>query len=370
MAHIVHVLSSLAMGGQEKMALDLVRRQVRDGRQVSVVSLAGDPGAIEPEFRAAGAETAVVARDKPGLTPSLAWRLAGWLRAHRAALVHTHNRMALIYGAPAARLAGAAVVHTKHGRNPKGGTRLLAGNVAGRLVHAFVAVSPELAAFARQRHEVGAARLSVITNGIDVERFHPDPEARRAVRAELGVDDEVFLVGTVGRVAVEKDHALLLRAVQPLLGSKLHLVIAGDGPLLGELRAQVAAAGVEAQVHLLGLRRDVPAVLNALDLFVLSSRTEGLPLVVPEAMASGLPVIATAVGGLPSVLDEGRTGFLVPPEDAERLRAQVRRVADAPDLGRAVGERARSDAHARYSAERMHREYLALYDRLLGARRR
>src|SRR5262245_7362889 len=136
-AHIAHILSSFGMGGQERVALELAASQIQAGYEVTAISLAPAPdGPLAAEFRAAGVAVDRVARPRPGVDPMLVLRLGRWLRRSRVALAHTHNRMALIYGAPAARLAGAAAVHTKHGNNPKGGTRLLAGNLAGRFVHA------------------------------------------------------------------------------------------------------------------------------------------------------------------------------------------------------------------------------------------
>ena len=208
----------------------------------------------------------------------------------------------------------------------------------------------------------------MIPNGIELGRFHPQPAARERVRAELGIDADAWVVGTVGRIAVEKNQTLLLWAVAPLLGPKTRLIVAGDGPLLPALSEQAAALGVAPFVHLLGPRRDVPDVLNALDAFVLSSNTEGLPLVIPEAMATGLPVVSTSVGGIPTVIDEGQTGFLIAVGDEQALRDRVARLHADPETGRACGSRARSAAVARFSAERMQRDYLELYERVLSRR--
>jgi glycosyltransferase involved in cell wall biosynthesis len=370
-SHVAHILSSFGMGGQERVAFDLAVSQLRAGWQVSALSLAPPPdGPLASEFVAAGAQVDRVARPRPGVDPMLVVRLARWMKRHGVKLVHTHNRMALIYGAPAARLSGAAIVHTKHGYNPRGGTRLIAGKLAARFVDAFVAVSPETAAFARKRNEVDARRLMVIPNGIELGRFHPEPAARERVRGELGLPPEARVIGSVGRIAVEKNQELMVRAIAPLLGPRLgpatHLVIAGDGPLLPSLRALVQSLGSAAFVHLLGARRDVPDVLNALDVFVMSSNIEGLPLVVLEAMATGLPVVSTRIGGIPDVIEEGETGFLVPVGDEQALRDRVARLLAAPDLCRACGERARASAVAKFSAERMQRDYLELYARVLS----
>jgi glycosyltransferase involved in cell wall biosynthesis len=364
---IVHILSSFGMGGQERVAFDLAVSQRRAGCQVTVLSLAPPPdGPLAAELRDAGIAAERVARPKPGVDPILILRLARWFRNHRIELVHTHNRMALIYGAPAARLARAAVVHTKHGNNPKGGTRLIAGNLAARVVAAFVAVSPETAAFARKRREVDERRLLVISNGIELGRFYPAPAARDQVRGELGIPGDAWVFGTVGRIATEKNHALLVRAMAPLLGPGTRLIIAGDGPLRSAVSELVTTLGITAFVHLLGARRDVPDVLNALDAFVMSSDTEGLPLVVLEAMATGLPVLSTAVGGIPTVLDHGQTGFLVPAGDEAALRARAADLRGDPAASRACGALARSAAVTRFSAERMQREYLELYARVLS----
>ena len=368
---IAHLLSSLELGGQERVALDLAAGQVRAGHRVTAVSLAPAPdGRLASEFLEAGAMVVRVERRRRGADPALVLRLARWLGANRVDLVHTHNRMALMYGAPAGRLARIAVVHTKHGRNPGTAMQLVAARLAARCVDAFVAVSHETALFARGRREVADSRLSVIPNGIELGRFHRDPSARDRVRAELGIAPEAWVVGTVGRLSPEKNQALLVRAVAPLLDDRHRLLVAGDGPLRGSLAGLVSSLGTSDFVHLLGARRDVPEILNALDAFVLSSDSEGLPLVIPEAMATGLPVVATRVGGVPDVLEDGRTGFLVPSGDEVGLRDRLVRLRDDRALGLAIGAAARAAAQARFSSERMLREYLELYARVLSRRDR
>lgn len=364
MKSVAHILSSLALGGQERVAVDLAVSQHRAGWNVSVISLAPPPdGPFAAELQKAGVHVERIARSRDGLDPMLIARLCGWLRRSGIDLVHTHNRMALIYGAPAARLAGAAVVHTKHGYNPRRGTRLLAGNLSGKLVAAFVAVSDETAAVARQRREIDEDRLHVIANGIELGQFQPNAAARQRVRTELGIAPDDWVIGAVGRVAKEKNHALLVRAAAPLLTPGGHLVIAGDGPLLPALKEQ--AQGL-AHVHLLGVRSDVPDVLNAFDVFAMSSDTEGMPLVVLEAMATALPVISTTAGGIPNVVEDGKTGYLVAPGDESALRDRLARLVADRDARLAMGNQAQQVALNRYSAARMQREYLDLYERVLA----
>jgi glycosyltransferase involved in cell wall biosynthesis len=364
---VAHVLSSLALGGQERVALDLASHQRSAGWNVTALSLAPPPeGPLGRDFRVAGVAVETFEK-RAGVNFALAVRLGLWMRG-RFDLIHTHNPAALLYGAPAAALARIACVHTKHGANPRAGRRLMANRLAGRLVDAFVAVSPETAEVARRRNEVAESKLRVIPNGIDLERFVPDPAARDATRAALGIDRSAWVVGTVGRLAVEKNQALLLRAIAPLLEPNGHILLIGDGPLAKSLAALAVELRIERHVHLLGARPDVPALLNALDVFALSSVTEGLPLVIPEAMATGLPVISTAVGGIPTVVEEGRTGFLVPTGDEALFRTKLAAFQREPEFGRACGARGRTAAIARYSAASMRREYQDLYKRILSQR--
>lgn len=356
---IVHVLSSYGVGGQERVALDLAIGQRARGYSVAVISLAPPPdGAMAAEFAEAGIAVHRVPK-RDGLDPTLVPRLARTLRRLGARVVHTHNPLPLIYGAPAARLVGARAIHTKHGKNPGSRGHRVLRRAAAQLVHAFVAVSETTAAQARAQRDAPPARLHTIPNGIRLDRYAPDAAARAAVRAELGLGD-AWVVGTVGRLDAYKNQALLVRAMAPLLSAGVRLVIVGDGDARPEVEAAVAALPDPRWVVLTGRRMDVPRVVHAFDVFALSSKTEGLPLVVPEAMAAGLPIVATAVGGLPGVIDERVTGLLVPVDEAALGGALAELVRDR-DLARRLGARAREVALARYDASRMVDAYLALY---------
>ncbi|MBP6629806.1 MAG: glycosyltransferase [Kofleriaceae bacterium] len=356
---IVHVLSSLGVGGQERVALDLAAGQVERGHRVTVVSLHGGmQDALGPAFAAAGVTVRAVPR-RDGLDPTLVARLAGVLRDLGAQIVHTHNPIPLIYGAPAARAIGAAVIHTKHGKNPSSRAQLLLRRAVGRLVHHFVAVSDSTAAQARELREYPADRIQVIANGIQVDRFRPDPVARAAIRRELDIPPAAFVVGTIGRVDEFKNQGMLVRALAADLGPDLHLVVVGDGPARTALEAAAADGPGREYIHVTGRRMDVDKLLPAFDLFALPSKSEGLPLVVPEAMTAGLPVVATSVGGLPDVVRRD-TGILVPVEEAA-LREAILRLYQDRGEARAMGIRAREVALREYAASRMLEQYLALY---------
>jgi glycosyltransferase involved in cell wall biosynthesis len=359
---IVHVLSSFGVGGQERVALDLAIGQKARGHRVSVLSLAPEPdGAMADEFREHGiAVGRVVKRD--GVDASLVPRLARALRDYAADVVHTHNPLPLIYGAPAARLSGAAAIHTKHGVNPGSRGHRMLRRAAAQLTHAFVAVSDTTEQQARDQNDAPANRLHMIANGIRLERYRPDADARAATRAELGLPEDAWVVGTVGRLDEYKNQSLLVRAMAPLLSDRVRLVIVGDGPSRSQVEDEVARLMNPEYVVMTGRRMDVPRIVPAFDVFALSSTTEGLPLVVPEAMAAGLPIVTTAVGGLPSVIDEGVTGMLVPVEE-QPLRHALRTLEQDRELAARLGAKARQTALARYSADRMVDAYLELYRR-------
>ncbi|HEY7371462.1 MAG TPA: glycosyltransferase [Polyangia bacterium] len=358
---VAHVLSSLQIGGGEKMALELAAGQLGEGNDVMVVSLAPPPdGPLADAFRARGIDVQRVAK-RPGFDVTMPLRLSALFRRRRVGVVHTHNRQPLIYGAAAGKLAGAKVVHTRHG--PGRGTpreRLLRRG-AGYLVDAYVAVSPELAALARELGDCDDGKLKVIENGIDLGTFGGAAGERDAVRAELGIPRDAWVVGSVGRLAREKDYPLLVRAAAPLLGPEGRLVLVGDGAEAAAIRAEIDARGVAAFASLAGVRHDVARCLAAMDAFALSSRLEGLPLCALEAMAAGLPVVATRVGGLPGLIEDGATGLLVPPGDEQAMGRALASLRADPARARAIGERGRAHVRRLYAKDAMVRRYLDLY---------
>jgi glycosyltransferase involved in cell wall biosynthesis len=180
------------------------------------------------------------------------------------------------------------------------------------------------------------------------------------MRRAWGAGD-ACVVGTVGRMADIKNHALLIRAAAPLLKRGVMLVIAGDGPERERCERLARELDVDGAVRFLGMVSDVPRMLSGLDMFVLSSKTEGLPMVLAEAMGASLPVVATAVGGVPGVVLEGETGFLVAPQDEAALGERIGALFRDPVLARTLGERAQVVASERYALDRMVRDYLDVY---------
>jgi glycosyltransferase involved in cell wall biosynthesis len=346
------VVLSLGMGGQERLVVRMAHGLRARGHEAHVVTLTRG-GALRSDLD--GIPVHEVVR-REGFDPRLYTKLWRCFRRLRVDVVHTHNAAPLVYAAPAARLAGAkTIVHTKHGdfRYPKRTLRL--ARLASRVVHHFVAVSPETADAARRNER--PTRVVVIENGIPLDVFGSPPAgARESVRAELGIPRDAEVIGSVGRLVPEKDFALLVRATVPILGEKMRLVLVGEGPARSDIESAIPDHA-RRFVVLTGARRDVPSVLAAFDVFASSSRTEGLPLAIPEAMSAGLPVVATAVGGVPGIVPP-EAGRLVPHGDEAALRAAIREMlADAPERGR----RARDYATLRFGEDRMMNAYLALY---------
>jgi glycosyltransferase involved in cell wall biosynthesis len=367
---IAHVLSSFGRGGQERVAANLARFQRAAGHEVLAISIASGPeGPTAADFRAAGVLVETVTK-RARVDPSLPLRLAARLRRQGVNVVHTHNPHALIYGAPAAWFAGAVTIHSKHGMNPDRPRRLWLRRAAARLAHAYVAVTPALAKNALEHGDCAASRIHVIPNGIDVVRFAPGGVGRRQIRDELAIPDDAWVVGTVGRLAPEKDQALLVDAMAPLLSAGRRLVIVGDGTEREALRARIASIPGGRYVHMLGEREDVENILAAFDAFALTSRTEGLPLVLLEAMATGLPVLSTAVGGIPDLVDHRVTGLLSQAGDRASLTRELACLSTDVSLSRQLGEAGRREILQRHSVDRMAKEYAILYESTLRDNRR
>jgi glycosyltransferase involved in cell wall biosynthesis len=364
--HIVHVLSNLGFGGQERVAFDLAVGQTRAGHRVTTISLEED-GPLLQEYDKRGLEVLAMPKKESGFDFALISRIRDWLKQAKVDVVHTHNPLPLYYGGTAAKAARCKLVHTKHGINPAKGRQQWMRRAAGVLVDGYVAVSASTAEVARKEFECRPSRLQVIRNGTDLSRFSPNRALGLEVRRELGIPESAFVAGTVGRIYPEKAHPYLLDSLESELAQDFHVVIIGDGPKARQLTEKVAGMKRPESVHLLGLRRDIPRQLCAFDVFLLTSLYEGLPIVLPEAMASGLPVVATAVGGVPKVVVEGETGFLVESGDEKALRDRVRQLRSDDELRSRMGQRAQELAHEHYSSERMVRDYLDLYKTVLRA---
>jgi sugar transferase (PEP-CTERM/EpsH1 system associated) len=359
---IAHVVHSLGVGGLENGVVNLVNGSPAALRH-AIVCMTGDRG-FQARLRS-GVEVVTVGK-RPGHDVGAFARLVRWLRRARPEIVHSRN-WGTIDAVLAARLARIPVVlHGEHGReisDPDGrnARRNRVRRLLAPIVTRFVTVSDDLRRWLVREVGVPARKVVTICNGVDTSRFSPGD--RTAARAALGLAIDRTLVGTVGRLDPVKDQAGLVRAFAGVRARNraAALVIVGDGPCRGELAGLITALGLSEQALLLGECHDVPRVLAALDLFVLPSIAEGISNTVLEAMATGLPVVATRVGGNPELVEDGVTGTLVPRQDPEALASAITRYLDDDGWRRAHGEAARRRAVERFSLDRMCAGYTRLY---------
>ena len=356
------VLPELDAAGMEIMVANLTLGLARRGHEVGVTCLEAD-GPIAEELRAGGIRVAVV--PTPGLRTILRpVRLAAWLRRVRPDVVHVHTGGWLKGARAARRVGGPRVVHTMHGRlDDERWYTLLLDRWAGRHTDRVVAVSETLRQYLVGRVGLLAAQTTVIPNGIDTDLFRPGPR-HAAWRALLGIPDGAPVIGNVARLAAVKDHALLLDAFA-LARKRVAdavLVVAGDGALRQTLEAQVAELRLTHAVRFLGETREVATLYREFDLLALSSKSEGTSISLLEAMASGVCVVATAVGGTPALLGEGRFGRLVPHGDPHALAAAFVDLLHDQRKRERLAAAARDEVLAKYSLEAM----LTAYEREYG----
>jgi len=366
---IVHLVYALHIGGLETLLVDCINRMPPERYRHAVVCIS-NYGAFAANIRQPDVE--VIALNKPpglGLGTHLTfWRL---MRRLRPTVLHTYNLSALEYSLAAA-LAGVPVrIHAEHGRdagdpqglNPK--HNFLRRRLVP-VVDRFIPVSEDLDRWLADVVRIPRAKTLFIKNGVDTDKFAPG--GMPAADSPWSADD--IVIGTVARVQDVKNHRLLaeafarLRALHPELAQRLKLSIVGDGPLLPALRAQVAALGLQDAVWLPGARPDIGALLHSFSLFTLPSLAEGTPVSLLEAMASGLPVVASRVGGIPEVVDDGVHGLLVPAGDGDALAQALGRYAADPALRRRHGAAGRARIENGFSMRAMVEAYTALYDGL------
>jgi sugar transferase (PEP-CTERM/EpsH1 system associated) len=317
---------------------------------------------------------------KEGKDFGLYGRLWKVLRTLRPAIVHTRNLSGLEYLMPSALAGIPGRIHGEHGLdiyelNGSNNKYNLLRKVMRPVVHQYIAVSSDLARWLTHTIGVHPDQLKQIYNGVDLKRFSPRNGDRSSVLSPEFATPDTFIVGTVGRLEIVKDQLTLVRAFLHLVGTdprareRLRLVVVGEGALRNEAQRILREGNAEHLCWLPGERDDVPDILRSLDLFVLPSLREGISNTILEAMASGLPVVATKVGGNPELVEEGKTGILVPVSDPVAMANAIRTYIDQPELLIIHGQAGRKRAEEYFSMEKMVNGYLAVYDAVLKRRK-
>lgn len=373
---VVHLIYRLDFGGLETLLVERINRMDAASYRHAIVCLAGFDARFASRITRPGVE--LVDLDKrPGLSPGTHCRLWRVLRRLRPAILHTYNLAAVEY-APVAALAGVRVrVHGAHGRDAgdPGGTnrrhRLLR-QLMSPFYDCSYANSAAMLDWLRTDIGVPVNKSCLLANGVDTEAYRCQP------RDDTGVGP--IVIGTVGRAEAVKDHRtlveafMLLRARLPHLRGRLRLAIIGEGPCLAELRALAASSGIADVCWLPGARADIAEQLAGFRAFVLSSIAEGMPTAVLEAMASALPVAATAVGGVPELVEEGVTGQLAPASCPRALANAIEPYLVDPALAARHGAAGRDKVVRCHGMGAMVAAYESLYatlrERKLGVRRK
>lgn len=370
---VTFVSTALTYGGAEQQVVALAAGFAERGWETRVVSMVTPDAHVE---RLEQAGVALHSLDmRPGVPdPRAVVRLAGWLRRWRPDVVHGHMLHANLLTRVTRPLAPTPVlVSTAHNtyegrrRDDRPGWVERAYRATDRLCDLTTNVSH----VAVKRYiDVGAVpreRIRWVPNGIDTGQFRPDPDARTRVRAALGLGDHFTLLA-VGRFETQKDHSGMLRAFAEFVHHrpKSVLLLVGQGPLEGAVREEIEALGLGKAVRLLGVRDDVPELMNAADTYVMSSRWEGLPIVLLEASAIGLPIVATTVGGNAEIVEDGVSGFLVPPGRPDELAQVLERLAGLSDGERAgLGTAGRARIQREYGIEHVLDVWNSIYGELL-----
>ena len=368
---IAHVVFSFDTGGLENGLVNLINHLPAERFEHVVVALTRSAPAFRARVR--HADVRFIDLNKgPGHGIKLYPRLLRLFRELAPQVVHTRNLAALEAVVPARLARVPVVIHGEHGwdsADPEGLNRKYQWlrKAYSPFVHRYVALSGQIEDYLTKRVGLAPARIERICNGVDTQRFHPAPGGR-ALLADGRFNESRFLViGTVGRLQAVKDQLNLVRAFALLTqqvpdhARKLRLMLVGDGPLRAALEAEIASLQLGERVWIAGARSDIPAVMQAIDLFVLPSRNEGISNTILEAMASGLPVIATAVGGNAELVEHGVSGALVPPGDSQALATMMAHYVKEDALRQAHGAAARQRAESGFSIEGMMSRYQALY---------
>lgn len=374
MQTIFHIIPSLTVGGAERVAMNLLLYHDRTKYNPIAICLESPIGTAY-EQRLQSAQIPLYFLGKGSKASIRVYRQLNRLfHQFRPHVVHTHI-IGLNYAYPLMIKYRTPVrVHTVHSSAPKE-----MGKRVGKWVRTLafryrlggvvpVAIAEEVRKTIEQTY--GYKNAPLIPNGIPVDEYVPNPERRSEWRAQHGLEPNALVITHVGRFVALKNHALLVKAFRHLKAPvPLYLVLVGGGELEEAVRQQVQTLGLTERVKMLGIRADVPDILNASDIFVLCSRVEGNPMSVQEAMASGLPIVGTRVGGIPELVEDGVSGLLVPSDDEPALAHALQTLIDQPDQRQQMGKAALQRARTHFDIRNTVRAYENLYEQIRTGQR-
>lgn len=362
---VCHVIHALGVGGAEVLVDAMVRRM--SDRFECVVAVLDEIGEIGEQLRADGYTVHHLHR-QPGIDRGCAKRLRAFADEHHVDVLHAHQYTPFFQSMLSRGLLGRRpVLFTEHGRHfpdlpskKRSVVNRLLLNRRDRLVGCGGAVRQALI----DNEGLPASRVEVVYNGVDLQELAAGDASRRStLRSEFGFDDDDFVAIQVARLHELKDHATAVATIQEAAKSNgnIKLLIVGEGDQRESIEAEIAARRLQDQVVLAGNRNDVPDLLTASDAFLMTSISEGIPLTIIEAMAAGLPVVSTAVGGIPEMIQHGQSGFLAEAKDANTLAEHLVHLATDEKHRQAIIEQGRLQAKAKFSLDSMLNGYAAIY---------
>lgn len=363
---ILHVILSMAMGGAETLVYNMVKHSSFT-RNKPVICCLNSVGDLGEKLKDDG--FSVYCHSSRSGTD---WSLISWIsdiiRAEKIEVVHAHQYPAFFSAVPAAFLAGRTkVVYTEHGRlypDVRRWKRRLVNPFLAVATDHIVSISSSTAKAMADVDNLPPNRIRIINNGVDFSLMNPDID-RAEKRRELGIDESCRIIGTAARLEKIKNIPMMLRGFKQVHTElpDTCLMIAGDGSQTGELKALANELGIQDSVKFIGLRFDMPEIYLLMDVFLLTSFTEGISVTLIEAMASGVPGVVTDVGGNPEVVLDGVSGYLVPLDADTVLAERVVGLLSDPVLAGQIGTNARKRAVERFSFNTMMAEYGKLYER-------
>jgi len=372
---ICHVAVGDLWAGAE-VQLKVLISKLAQQPEFSLSVILFNKGRLEREINSLGISVTVFPETEWG-NAKIFLELVRQFRKSNIHLVHTHKPKDTILSAPAAKLCGIPyVVRTVHGlREPFDGLpafKMSCYEAIERSVHRYcvdsiIGVSSQIER--KYKAEGVVSRVTCIRNGIDLEGNSVQIDRER-IREDLGIDTETSLIGTVGRLTPVKGISYLLQAAQILLrqGANVKVLVVGDGSIRLDLMTQTRDLGISKNVVFLGHREDVHELLHAMDIFVISSLSEGIPMALLEAMAASRAVVSSRVGGIPEIVEDGFEGFLIEPMDVNGLAERCRRLIESPDVARKMGAQARNRVERDFSATVMADRVALVYKELFMPR--
>lgn len=362
---ILYIIWSLDLGGAEQVVVDLAGR-LRGGQFEPVVCCLNQKGRHSLRLEEQGIKV-IALNKKPKVDFSVIGKLLKIIKEEKIDLIHTHLFSAHLWGRIAAVIARVPVISTEHGIDRwRTKFHILLDRILTRANKKVIFVSKKVRDFYAEQVYPLNGKAEVVYNGIDASQFKR-PLDIRAIRLSLGFDPAKKIIGTVGRLVADKAHRDFVKAISLIVHKRKDVlgVIVGEGELRPVLERMIRDLGLKDHVALLGYRSDTSELYRAMDVFVLSSASEGFPLTVLEAIHSGVPVVATDVGGIRECIESGKEGWLVPPSEPQALADAILKVLEDQELGFKFSQNASRKAAEEFSIEKMTERHEAIYREVL-----